>query len=575
MAFTGVLGTSDSYLGNVVLGTTGGGGGGSVANESLTIAGTADFASSVFGINNLSVTVNGSSAVSVAGGFDLAKTLSIDGTSSCVGLDGFRYQQTLTVAGTSALVNDEGFGLSNSVTVAASASVAVAYLHFNFQSVTISGTSACSATFVYFVNTVLTVAASAAISSPGGLVYNIQRSIEGTSSLATLPGFLYEETFQIDGSSDIAVVFVYIQNELLTISATADFAMSSLYTANAPLTIAGTSGLAIVSIADFVQTITLSATSTLYVENFYEILFVSAAICSFTIAVDHRQNSTENPGAVGSCSVAAQCVFARSVTQTLSLDQSVTVKKPTQISSQSLTFAQSVAVVKVHIESLTDTLTMTQDAFAVRAISQSLTLTDIASCVKVLSRSVSQTFAISNTLTRTATISRGLSNTLVFNTPNLQRLPIIGSQSQTQNRQFEYYIPTVNVVLVPRKCLIILGCPSQTVVLPCPLWGDSQALQSSIDLKRSMTGITYTYVKKSRTQKLKYSFEIWTYKYLELRDFFINHSEEVMTLQNHNAETWLVNITNNPMEFTAAERWQPKGEKYTVTLEFEGVKIGG
>jgi hypothetical protein len=263
------------------------------------------------------------------------------------------------------------------------------------------------------------------------------------------------------------------------------------------------------------------------------------------------------------------------VSQTLALTHAVIVKKPQQQAQHTIAFSHTAVCKKIAMKLVTQSITFTQTAIAVRAINQSIVFAHSAICQRIKSRSVTQTLNLTHTAARNNVISRSLTHSLVFNPPNLERLPIIGSQNQTGNRQFEYYVPTVYAVLVPKKCLVILGVPSQTIILPCPIWGDSQAYQGEINLKRAMTGITYTYVKKTKTQKLNYSFELGTYKWLELRDFYINHSEEVMLLQNHNAETWLVHMVNNPLESTTEGRWQPKGEKYNVTLEFEGVKIGG
>jgi hypothetical protein len=49
----------------------------------------------------------------------------------------------------------------------------------------------------------------------------------------------------------------------------------------------------------------------------------------------------------------------------------------------------------------------------------------------------------------------------------------------------------------------------------------------------------------------------------------------MIKMYNWKGETWLTYLTNNPIEGTADERQAPRGEKYTVRLQFEGVKING
>lgn len=495
MAFTGQLGTADSQLGNIELAS------------SNTGPGSSD----------VSLSIDGTSAVSLAGILNLVAAQSI------------------------------------------------------------SGTCAVTPSLGTIIQLVRSIDGTAAFFSPGaGFVHTLQRSIEGICNISLLEGFSYERDFSIDGEADISEDYVYLMLEAFSIDATADIAIEETgFIARNSLTIAGTSAFTVATDGSWNESLTLGATGHIFFDKLYEILLLSVVTSTFTAAVTKTAPGDQNPSATGSFSAVGQCVFRRPVIQVLALVQTVTLKKPTWSSTQSLALTQITTCQKIHVEAVTHTLSMTQEVRAVRAISQTLSLSQTATCVRVQSRALAHTLSLTHSVARTSTLARSLAHTLIFNPPNVQRLPLVGSQNQTTNRQFEYYVPTVYPVLVPIKCLLILGVPSQTIILPCPIWGDHQNYQGEINLKRAMTGLTYTYVKKSRTQKLHYSFELWTSKYLELRQYFLDHAEELMTLQNHNAETWLVFMTNNPVEFTTEMRWQPKGEKYNVTLEFEGVKIGG
>lgn len=484
---------------------------------------------------------------------------------------GSTYNLSLSIDGISTISRDSNFVSYPTLSIAGVSTIFISSI-YNL-SLSINGISSIAETLNTHYLQSITVAGISAFSSPGGVVYNIQRSIEGISSVSVLDGFAYTETLSIDGVAATAEDYVRLQNLALSIDGVAAFDATSQYGVRATLTIAGVSVCTITSQCDFIQTMSIAGSSKVYIENLYDFLLSVVSVGSFSASVLKLASGNENPAAVGTFSASAQCVFARHLTNSLTLSQTVVVKKPTGIFAQSLTFSHTATCRKIRVESVTSTITFTEDCYAAREVSETLSISDSADCIRVHSRSVAQTFSLQDNVSRNITVSRHLSDTLVFDTPNLQKLPIFGSQNQGANKQFEYYVPNVSVVLVPRKCLIILGVPSQTVILPCPIWGDSQAYQGQIDLKRSMTGLTYTYVKKVQTQKLHYAFELWTYKYYELRDFFIHHSEEVMMLQNHNAETWLVNLVNNPLEFTVEGRWQSKGEKYNVTLEFEGVKI--
>lgn len=119
----------------------------------------------------------------------------------------------------------------------------------------------------------------------------------------------------------------------------------------------------------------------------------------------------------------------------------------------------------------------------------------------------------------------------------------------------------------------LLSVAEQIVVLPVPQFNDSQNYSGTLNLKRTMTGDTYTYVRRSRLNALKYTFWIGRQKSFELQSFLVNYSDHVMTLQNWKGELWNVLITNSPFEFTAKERYQPQGERIEITLEFEGLKV--
>ena len=227
---------------------------------------------------------------------------------------------------------------------------------------------------------------------------------------------------------------------------------------------------------------------------------------------------------------------------------------------------------KIHVETVTQTLTLTQTAECFRGLVQTLSLSQSVSVTRVHFRTVEQTLELTQSGDRNIVVSRSVSQTLTFNQPRQATAPIIGSMGGGNQTQFQYNQPLINVVLRPRKCLVILGVPTKSIVLPCPIFGDSQAYTGELNLKKTMTGDTFTYVKKTATEKLKYTFNLGTYKAIELREFLVGHSHELITLHNWKGETWYVFLTNNPFEFSHAARWQPLGERVDITLEFEGIK---
>jgi hypothetical protein len=88
-----------------------------------------------------------------------------------------------------------------------------------------------------------------------------------------------------------------------------------------------------------------------------------------------------------------------------------------------------------------------------------------------------------------------------------------------------------------------------------------------------MTGDTFTYVRKGRVEKVQYTFHVGSHKAYEMQRYLLSHAAKLHTMYNWKGEVWKVYITNNPVEFVNAERWQNKGERVEFTLEFEGVKV--
>lgn len=111
-----------------------------------------------------------------------------------------------------------------------------------------------------------------------------------------------------------------------------------------------------------------------------------------------------------------------------------------------------------------------------------------------------------------------------------------------------------------------------TTLLPSPAWGDSKALTATILTQRSMDGTLYTYVKsRGGRKKFNWEFDIARNKALELREFINSYRGALIQVIDHDGDTWLGYLRNNPFEFTSSGRaagW-PGNETMTVILEFE------
>ena len=107
-----------------------------------------------------------------------------------------------------------------------------------------------------------------------------------------------------------------------------------------------------------------------------------------------------------------------------------------------------------------------------------------------------------------------------------------------------------------------------TIVLPSPQFNDSQSPRSTVEIKQSMNGTLYSYVKSNARQRLVYTFQLRRLKALELRAFILAYYRAQVRITNHLGEVWDVYFTVNPFEFSGAGR-----DVNEVTLECDGILV--
>lgn len=129
--------------------------------------------------------------------------------------------------------------------------------------------------------------------------------------------------------------------------------------------------------------------------------------------------------------------------------------------------------------------------------------------------------------------------------------------------------------VVESKCLVILQAPfdflQTSIVIPCPLFGDTENIVSEVSLRRSMNGATQTHVKTNSNHRLTYTFRILDrLKAIEVSEFFKYYNSDKIRLTNWKGEVWKVNLLTNPIDFVKTGRFRTD-----VSLEFEGIKLYG
>ncbi len=247
------------------------------------------------------------------------------------------------------------------------------------------------------------------------------------------------------------------------------------------------------------------------------------------------------------------------------IDQAETV-------SQTLVFNQTAIGLREHSEVVNQTLVFNQTALSVREVfvAQTLIFTQQATFALDKFRTASQTLIFTDVTTRNIDDVQIITQTLEFINGRQLDTGLIDGNG---NPIFENIPGAIGIVV--HGCTVILKAPGKTIVLPCPIFGDSEALSVEMNLDRTITGSTFTYVKTSELRLYSYTFELTRDKARELREFLLTNNSIVMTLQDWKGQVIKGNITNNPFDFVAKSRWHTCSEKIEIALDFEGLKIAG
>lgn len=454
-----------------------------------------------------------------------------------------------------------------SISIDCTAFIARTTLEDYLISLTIAGIASATTTDQSPIFASLSLQSMASIHSPGGVSYSNTRAIDGVASIAELPGFVYSKSFSIDGTASAARVFLYQQNLSLSVDATAAVDTTHTFVAANTINLISVDSIARTSTEDYVVNLSLSSTARLFNENLYENLLDVTSINSVTVTSGGVSVPSETPDAIAGVSVAATAIFRRTVIQTFAMTQAAHRNPGLVPSVQTLSMTQSATYKMVHNQSVNQTLTYSQIAYRVYPVYQTLVYAQTTVGIRVHVRKVVQTFNMTQNATHRGTFSRSITQTYVPFQGGIKILPILGSPT--------YFNPAAVVFKVPPKCYVVLQSPSYSLTLPCPQLGDTQNNLGTINLKRTMTGDTFTYIRRSRINSLRYSFWLGRQKTLEVEDFVKNYGDQILDLFNWKGEHWKVNITSTPFEFVGKERYQPQGERYEVSFEFTGTKVGG
>jgi hypothetical protein len=115
--------------------------------------------------------------------------------------------------------------------------------------------------------------------------------------------------------------------------------------------------------------------------------------------------------------------------------------------------------------------------------------------------------------------------------------------------------------------------PLGMIVLPPPELNDSEKTGNEVNIRRSISGVTRSFVKRSNTRLLSYTWFLDYNKSLELRQFFVDNHTEPLVIENWKGEIWHVRLITTEIAATSQKAAGKARQIDSITLEFEGKRL--
>ncbi len=123
-----------------------------------------------------------------------------------------------------------------------------------------------------------------------------------------------------------------------------------------------------------------------------------------------------------------------------------------------------------------------------------------------------------------------------------------------------------NLPVIPSY--ITLYSINGSILLPNPVFGDSEESVNEVLINNTVGGKRFSYVKTSKRRKLEYKFEFRYSKMIELQNFLDACNLDWLTLINWKQEIWNIKIVTNPIIYESISiGW------FSVILDMEGYLI--
>lgn len=119
--------------------------------------------------------------------------------------------------------------------------------------------------------------------------------------------------------------------------------------------------------------------------------------------------------------------------------------------------------------------------------------------------------------------------------------------------------------------------PKVTILLPNPRFDDARATEATVQIKKTMTGRTISYVKSSDRVRIILPFMLTRMKSLELEAFLKAYQSAHWRLTLYDASEWDVQLIGQPVTRVAVGRAGDYGatgkESIEVTLTLSGKRL--
>ncbi len=267
-------------------------------------------------------------------------------------------------------------------------------------------------------------------------------------------------------------------------------------------------------------------------------------------------------------------VIAGDFTDSLAFTDEMTfLKISNRAWADALVFVEVLAVNKTVGRQMSDSLVFTESMTVTRAkyleMSDTLVFTD-----RILGREIDVSFG--DTLTFSESMSKMTVHTRVFS----DLLVLDDSQSYTVNFSLQKFMEDTlefkeNMYVYKTRTGIYFRGLGLTLCLPSPEFNDFQMNQSKIVLHRAMDSSFRSYVKNTDRDKFNWRFILTKTQKDNLEYFVQQEVNNTIIVNDWEGRQWSFKLVNDAFDFNEIGRWERIGNKFEVTLEFEGVRYYG